>query len=249
MFEEPFANGDSIIHCIDPRHRIVVAVAYSFVVALVDRFIPLIGAVIISMLLAGLAQLNPLQVSRRLMVVLGFLILLWIALPLTMGGPVMTRIGPVGLSKAGVILSARISLKTSAILIEFMALIATIPLTTLGHALNRMKVSKKMVYLLLMTYRYIHVLENEYQRMVRAIRMRGFLPRTNVHTYKTYAYLIGMLFVRSVARAERIEWAMRCRGFSGRFYSLIDFSPAPATPLFTGIMWLIILGIAILEWL
>ncbi|RTZ99258.1 MAG: cobalt ECF transporter T component CbiQ [Deltaproteobacteria bacterium] len=248
MFDEPFATGRSFIHRIDPRHRIVIAVVYSFVVALTDRFAPLTGALIVSLALAALARLRPAAVWRRLKVVLGFLALIWIVLPLTTGTPFLARIGPMGISTAGVLLAARISLKTTAILIEFTALVATMPLATLGHALGQVKMPEKLVYLVLMTYRYIHLLENEYQRTVRAIRLRGFLPGTNVHTYKTYAYLIGMLFVRSVARAERIEWAMRCRGFRGRFYHLVDFVPTPATWTFSAMMGIIIFWIAFLEW-
>jgi len=248
MFDEPFAAGPSLMHRIDPRYRITVAVAFSFVVALADRFIPLGAAVGIAGALAVLARLNLGQVGRRLSVVIGFLALMWVALPLTMGGAVVIPVGPLVLSRRGILLSAVISLKTIGILVGFTALIATIPLSTLGHALGRMKVSKKIVYLLLMTYRYIHVLENEYRRMVRAIRMRGFRPRTGLHTYQTYAYLIGMLFVRSVARAERIAGAMRCRGFTGRFHSLVDFAPTPATFVFTAIMSAAIAWIAWLEW-
>jgi cobalt/nickel transport system permease protein len=226
----------------------MIAVVYSFVVAFTDRFAPLIVALVVSLVLAALAGLHPKPLWRRLKVVLGFLTLIWIVLPLTLGGPVLARIGQIGISTAGMLLAARISLKTTAILIEFTALVATMPLATLGHALGLLKVPEKLVYLVLMTYRYIHVLENEYQRMVRAIRMRGFLPGTNLHTYQTYAYLIGMLFVRSVARAERITWAMRCRGFNGRFHNLADFIPTPVTWIFSGAMGLVIAALAIFEW-
>jgi len=248
MFEEPFANGDSFIHRIDPRHRIVGAVAFSFIVALTDRFFPLIIAVVISLIVAIAARLNPGAMMRRLTVVLGFLMLLWMVLPLTVDGPALIRIGPFALTRPGIILAGRITLKVLAILVMFTTLVATMPLTTLGHALHRLMVSKKIVYLILMTQRYIHLLGNEYQRTIRALRMRGFIPRTNLHTYKTYAYLIGMLFVRSVARAERIEWAMRCRGFNGRFHSLVVFPPSSASWGFSGAMGLIIIVIAILEW-
>jgi len=248
MFEEPFANGDSFIHRIDPRHRIIGAVAFSFIVALADRFSPLIIAVVISLILAIAARLNPRAIMRRLTVVFGFLMLIWLVLPLTVDGPALIRIGPIALSRPGIILAARITLKVLAILVMFTALVATMPLSTLGHALHRLMVSKKIVYLILMTQRYIHLLENEYQRTIRALQMRGFNPRTNLHTYKTYAYLIGMLFVRSVARAERIEWAMRCRGFNGRFYDLAGFPSLKASWRFSGVMGLLLIVIAILEW-
>jgi cobalt/nickel transport system permease protein len=79
--------------------------------------------------------------------------------------------------------------------------------------------------LLLLAYRYIFVIEQEYQRLYRAAKMRNFRPASNLHTYRTYAYLVGMLFVRASERARRVHLAMKCRGFTGRFHSLAHFAP------------------------
>jgi cobalt/nickel transport system permease protein len=159
------------------------------------------------------------------------------------------NIGPAVVTKEGLLLSARITLKSNAILLALIALMATQSVGTLGHALNRLKAPGKLVYLLLITYRYVFVLEQEYLRLVRAARVRCFTPQTRIHTYRTYAYLIGMLFVRAAARAERVHQAMICRGFSGRFHSLKEFS-------FTGVdfAWAAIIGIVLLaagwlEWI
>ena len=54
----------------------------------------------------------------------------------------------------------------------------------------------------------------EYERLVRSAKIRGVEPRSNMHTYKTYAYLLGMLFVRAAARAERVQQAVEL-GFDG----------------------------------
>lgn len=248
MNEDIFSQGDSIIHRIDPRHRIVAAGVFSFVVALCDSFYAISLALFTALLLVVMARLNFVAVLRRLFVVFGFMVLVWLILPLTVEGPAWTQIGPVTLSRSGADLAARISLKVTSILIVFTALLATMPLSTLGHALSSMKVSKKIVYLILITYRYIDLLEDEYRRSLRAVRVRGFIPRTNLHTYKTYAFLIGMLLVRSLARAERIEWAMRCRGFQGRFHSLVIFTATGASWVFSGLMVLTIISIALLEW-
>ena len=136
-----------------------------------------------------------------------------------------------------------------AILLALIALIATMTFSTLGYALSRMPIPDKFVHLLLMTYRYIFVIEQEYQRLIRAVQIRGFRPRTNMHTYKTYAYIIGMLFVRSSLRADRVYKAMLCRGFKNKFYCLQEFSAGckewifiTATGIFTGML-------AYLEWL
>ena len=248
MFDDHVIKTDNIIQRIDPRHRIATAVLFSFVVALCNHF-PSTGIALgVSLFLAMVAGINARLLLHRLAVVLGFILLLWIVLPLTVPGTAMVSFGPFTPSRAGIELAARISLKVTAILTAFTALLATIPLSTFGHALFSMHVSKKIVHLILMTYRYIDLLASEYRRSLRAVRVRGFTPGTNLHTYRTYAYLIGMLLVRSLARAERIGWAMRCRGFQGQFHSLVDFRTTPASWGFTICMVLSTGCVAFMEW-
>ena len=93
-------------------------------------------------------------------------------------------------------------------------------IASLGNGLHRIHVPDKMVFLLLMSYRYISVIEEEYKRLLRAAKFRGFQPGTNLHSYKTFAYLAGMLFVRASVRAQRVYQAMLCRGFNQKFHTL-----------------------------
>ena len=130
-----------------------------------------------------------------------------------------------------------------------MSLIATIPMATLGHALYELRMPGKIVHLLLMTYRYIHVIEWEYQRLIRAAKIRGFKPGTNFHTYKTTAYFVGVLFIRAVERADRVSKAMKCRGFNGQFYCLTEFPAHSRNWIFAWVAAACILGLIYLEWL
>jgi cobalt/nickel transport system permease protein len=85
-------------------------------------------------------------------------------------------------------------------------------------------VPDKLTHLLLFTVRYLDVLHREYLRLWAAMKTRGFRPRVNRHTYRSYSYLVGMLLVRSFDRSERVVAAMKCRGFRGRFYLLDHFA-------------------------
>ena len=248
MIEEPFVSGESPIHHIDPRIKVIFAVLFSTIIAVSKQFDSLLAALGFAVLLVLLARLSLKEVIKRLLVVIGFLALLWLVLPLTFEGETAFRLGPISIKTPGVILSAQISLKSISILLLLMALVATINLATLGHALERLRVPDKIVHLLLMTYRYIFVIELEYQRLTRAAKIRGFQPGTNMHTYKTYAYLIGMLFVRATNRAERVYRAMQCRGFNGRYYCLSEFPVHPANWIFVGIMSILAIGLMIWEW-
>ena len=248
MISEPFASGNSIIHKLDPRIRVIVATVYCFVVAFSNQFPVLLIAVGISSALIISAGLGIKAVGKRLLIVNGLILLLWVVVPLTHGGQPLFQIGPFSLSRAGIMLAARITLKSNAILLSMIALIATMKLATLGYALKQLTVPQKIIQLLLMNYRYIFVLEQEYQRLIRAAKIRGFQPKTNLHTYRTYAYVVGMLLVRATSRAQRVHQAMLCRGFKGTFYSLQEFKAGTAGLIFSGLMTAIIVVLVFLEW-
>ena len=247
MLDEAFAAGDSLLHRLDPRIRLVSAAAYSCVVAVCREFPVLIAALVLSIALVSLARLRISEVIKRLVVVNGLVFFLWLVIPFTFPGDALFRIGPLSGSREGISLAGQITLKSNAIILAFMALVTTMPLSTLGHALNRLQVPDKLVHLLLMTYRYIFVLEQEYQRLMRATRVRGFRPGTNLHTYRTYAYVVGMLFVRAGERAERVHQAMLCRGFKQKFYSLHEFRTDRAGWIFALLMTVVLLLLVALE--
>ena len=247
MISEPFAIGNSFIHRLDPRIRVVLTGAYAFVVALSYHFPALIAAVVLSTVLIAISRVPLAVVLKRIIWVNAFILLLWLLLPFTFKGDVLTHIGSFAIYRPGVILAAQITLKSNAILLAFIALIATMSFATLGHALYRLRVPEKIVHLLLMTYRYVFVIEQEYLRLIRAAKIRGFQPGTNSNTYRTYSYVIGMLFVRAATRAERVHQAMLCRGFKGKFYSLQDFQIGPASWVFAILMTAIIVGLILIE--
>jgi len=248
MLQEPFSTGNSQIHRLDPRFKVVVATVYAFVVALSNSFPALIAALIFSFALVGLCRLDFLEVAKRIALVNGLIIFLWLVVPLTFAGQPLFYLGPFGVSREGVLVSARITLKSNTILLAFIALIASSTVATLGSALSRLRIPEKIIYLLLLNYRYIFVMEEEYRRLIRSASIRGFRPASNLHTYKTYAYLIGILFVKASDRAERVYKAMLCRRFGGRFYSLHEFSFSRLDLIWLVVMTIAVIGLEILEW-
>jgi len=249
MIQEPFVHGTSPIHRLDPGLRIVSAAAFSIIVAIAQDYKTLVWALVMAAVLVLAAGLPWKTVCRRLVPLFAFLALLWALVPFTYGGEFIGAIGPLNISSPGVALCARISIKSTAIVLAMMALIGTLRIATLGHALERLRIPGKLIFLLLMTYRYIFVIETEYHRLQRAAKIRGFQPKTNLHTYRTVAYFLGILFVRAAARAERVSQAMKCRGFKGRFYCLCEYPQHPGNWWFGGTMAAAVIGLAALEWL
>lgn len=248
MIEEQFSTGESFVHGLDPRVKIVVAILFSVVVAISSRFLALLPALALSLFLIVLTGLPARTLCYRLLLVNGLIIFLWLLLPFTFHGETLFTIGPLAGTKEGVLYASRITLKCNAILLAMIALLATMPVFTLGHAMSRLYFPDKIIHLFLFTYRYIHVIFREYQKLINAMRIRGFIPRTNLHTYRSYAYLVGMLLVKSYDRAERVHKAMLCRGFSGKYYTLTRFSTNIGDILYLSLMLAAILGLVVLQW-
>jgi cobalt/nickel transport system permease protein len=247
MIGETLAHGTSLLHRLDPRGKLVAALLFALPMALADRFAAIGSGLALALGLVLLAGLPPREVARRLLFVNLFLLFFWLLLPFTYGQPAST--GTFGFGREGLLLATRLTLKANGIMLVFTALVATSPVVTLGHALHSLAVPDKLVYLLLFTFRYIHVLDTEYRRLHNSMLIRGFRPRTNVHTYRSYAYLIGMLLVRSSNRAQRVHEAMLCRGFQGRFHSLYRFAFARRDGFFLSFMLLATSLLIYLEWL
>jgi cobalt/nickel transport system permease protein len=247
MISENFSFNDSFLHRADPRLKIITAAIITLVVALSHSFVTGVFGLFLSLALVVVAKLDLFLVFRRLLVVNVFTAFLWITLPLTYGGENLMPLGPLVLSVSGVSMAALITLKTNCIVLAFLALVATSTVSSLGHALGKLGVPEKLCLLLLFSYRYIIVIGQEFHRLSRAARIRSFVPRTNIHTYRTYAYLFGMTLVKSWSRAQRVQQAMVLRCFDGRFYSLHPYRISPAQLMVFGGLVVGILSLAVLE--
>ncbi len=247
MICESFAEIPSRISRVDPRFRIVLAAGFSLVVALSRSMDVQWMALGIALVLYGGAGLPLRPLVRRLLVVNGFIFFLWLVLPFSVPGPVLFSLGPLDATLPGITHSLHITLKANAILMASITLVATMSVAVLGNALQALGVPSKVCQLLLMTYRYIFVFEEESKRLRRAAALRGFVPSTSLHTYRTYAYMVGMILVRAFERARRVQDAMVCRGFKGRFYCLTASSPAGGDRLFFGCGSALIICLGLLD--
>ena len=249
MIREEFAAGSNWIRETDPRIRLFFTILYSFAVALSSRFTSLSAALLISLILVLSAGIKMEILKKRLLAFNGLALFFWLTLPFTFTGEALAQWGWLSFSKPGVVLAAQITLKSNAVMLAFIAMISTSPAFVMAQSMEKLYVPQKIVHILLLTYRYIFVIEQEYQRLLRAIKIRGFVPRTNLHTYRTYAYLIGMILVRSADRAQRIHHAMICRGFNGAFPSLYRFRFTQMDTWRSALLMVIIIGIEVLEWM
>ncbi|HWJ73950.1 MAG TPA: cobalt ECF transporter T component CbiQ [Kaistia sp.] len=181
---------------------------------------------------------------HRLLHVEGFMLLLFLTLPLTMPGQPIFSLGVVSASLEGLGQAALIACKVSACVLVLMILLGDVEPARLGAALGDLGLPEPIARLIAMTARYLQLIRDEARRLHDAIRARGFRAGSNRHTWRSYGNLIGMLLVRALDRSRRIEEAMLCRGYGGRFPR--RSRPAPTRSDWMRFTALAVLGIALI---
>jgi cobalt/nickel transport system permease protein len=221
ILESARPDGEpSLVARLDPRTRLILALAFALTVVMVDSLTALTGALGGAVILAILARLSIGQTMRRLLALEGFMVAVLVLLPFTIPGRVVAEPLGFSVSAEGLTQAAAIALRANAVAVAMLALLGTMDVVALGRALARLGAPSRLVLLFLFTVRYVAVLEREYLRLRLAMRARAFRPTAGLHCWRSIGYLFGMLMVRSLERAERIDAAMRCRGFTGRFPEL-----------------------------
>ncbi len=228
MISEPFTVGSSLLHRADPAVKIIGALLLTLIIAVSTSPATPVAGLVLGLILVTAARLPLVPLYKRLLAINLFTLLLWITLPLTGGGEAITPLGPLDLSTRGIELALLITFKTNGIVLILTALMATSSILEIGHSLERLHLPHKLTLLLLTTYRYLGLIEQEYQRLRRSAALRCFSTTTSLHTYRTYGYLIGMTLIRSYDRSRRIHKAMLMRGFQGYFPLLTLQSTRPA---------------------
>ncbi len=217
MHLEELAEGHSFLHRADPRVKILIFLFLSFLCAGSKDLKSLFLFFIYSLILLSLTRLKIRSVLSRLFWVNLFIGPIWIFVPLSYQGNLYWDFGPLKISYEGLKYAFLITLKANTLVIATLALLSTSSLFSLAHALDHFKVPKKLITLFFLFYRYLTLLHEEYLKIRRALLSRAFVPKSNLHTYKTYAYLVSVLIIKSYNRSEEIYKAMLCRGFKGHF--------------------------------
>ena len=242
-------NLNSIFHKWDPRIKIFALVVYCFLVAALTHIIWAFGALIFSLAAIKFAKIpfrNPL---RRLTSMVGFLGMFLIIMPLTVPvqqGDLLISFPPIPFpfDVRGFLVAVLIVLKACAIAMMMEPLLNTAPLAITIQSLRSLGVPDMICQMILLAHRYIFVFLHEANRMYTGMRVRGFRQRTNTATLKAMGNFLGMLFVRSFDRTQRVYDAMLSRGYKGTFPSYMEFN-AHSKDWVLGACW-ILLGVGLL---
>jgi cobalt/nickel transport system permease protein len=218
-FLERHSEKDGPLHRLDPRLKLAATLA--FVVGVVATPIgwwrALAAEGLVLAFAVGLSGVPPRELLRRW---LGFLALVgFLAAMVAQSHPARAEVGA-----GGVVLA--IVAKNSLAFLAMLTLVNVTPFRKLLGAMRRLGVPPALVATLQFMYRYLHVLSEELDRMVKARRSRSF-GRTGRLDWGLLTGLIALLFLRAFERGERVHAAMVARGWDGTIRTLDGPDPKP----------------------
>jgi len=226
---------------LDPRIKILAFIPLVFVVALLRNSDAAACYLLLACGFTLAGGIDPRELLSRIIALNIFIGLLWLTLPFSIEGETLFAVKTFSFSLEGALYTFVITLKANAILLFTITLIGTTDVFALAHALFHLRFPRKLVYLTIFLYRYVGVLHEEYERLAHTVKARSFCPRTDLYSLRTYGNMVGMLFVNSYERSERIYQALTLRGFRGDFPMLTHFHLHRVDVLFAVFMALIIL--------
>jgi cobalt/nickel transport system permease protein len=221
----PLADGagTSLLHRWDVRCKIFAILVCSFAVASLRHLAPALAAIGFSLTVLLITRVSLTKVLLRLLAISGFvgmfLVVMPFSVPVHHGDTVLVFNGMdrLGFNLRGLLLAATIAAKAMAVALLMEPLLSTAPFPVTLHGLSRLGIPEMLGQMVLLSHRYLHVFRHEARRMSSGMQVRGFRKRTELATMRAVGNFIGMLFVRSFERTERVFDAMRARGYRGRF--------------------------------
>ena len=220
-----YLEGRSWFHSADARIKLVMALGFIFATTSIPpgKWIGFAAMLALVWLAASISRVGLLRVFLRSLVAIPFIL---IALPTVFTKPgiplfelnlaLFTLTG----TQEGLDFFISVLLKSWASVTAAVVLTATTPPLRLLEALRALRVPAILVAIVMLMYRYLFVLVDEAQSLMRArtARSAAIGPKSGgslVWRAKSAGGMAGSLFIRTLDRSERIYMAMLARGYDG----------------------------------
>jgi cobalt/nickel transport system permease protein len=243
LFSDIFTYRDNRLTGVDPRAKLVVALAAILLVLVSARpALPLLVAV------AALATLAALRfpagvVAVRLAIPIGMVGVVFVLRLFTVPGETLFTVAPFGIvlraSREGLAAGALAALRIFAATSVLVLLGMVAPAHALFRALHWFRVPRSLVEVGLLMYRFIFVLLDVAADMATAQTLRlGY--RGAARSLRSVGSLAGAVLVKSLDQATRTSEAMVLRGYTGTL-PVGTLPPLPRREL----VWMLALTLAL----
>jgi cobalt/nickel transport system permease protein len=247
-----YKSGKSLIHQLDPRVKVVLAVLFilSNVLLPDGAWLGFALSWLLLLWLSALSGFGATYTLKRSFVALPFVLAAVTALFAVPGKALFTwNLGPWHLvaSDAGVLRFASVVIRS-----WLSVQVATTQFPDLMHALRHLHVPNVLVSIISFMYRYLFVMADEAMRLLRAREARSARPAGGggggslAWRAQIAGNMAGQLFLRSYERSERVYNAMLSRGYQGELLTLNPHQMRSKDWLIAVTMMVFLIGLQVL---
>ena len=231
---DQYVHRQSVVHTLDPRVKVVATLLYIFAVGITPEGVWWAFGLQFGLFLAVViqARLSICYTIRRSFIAVPF-ILAVLAVPFTTPGNEIFQVPGLewSVSEPGLIRFGSILLRAWVAVQAAIFLVATTRVPDIFWSLTALRFPRLLTATISFMYRYLFVLADEATRMLRARasrspRVKGAPKPSLLWQGKVAGSMIGVLFLRSLERSERVYEAMVSRGYDGQMRSLNRFQMA-----------------------
>lgn len=200
-FIDTYANLNTPLHSCDARVKVVLLLSFLLLIIFTPvKFVLLflLYFLIISTLVS-LSKIPLAFILKRILEIMPFVVLISISALFT---------------KQGYILFLNCTLKAILAVVLILLISSTTKFSRLLGALEYFRAPAIFVHLLSFLYRYSFLLEDQLLKAGRARESRSTGKSDSFRKVKILSNILGVTFIRTYERAERLYLAMRARGYN-----------------------------------
>lgn len=222
-----YCEGDSLLHRLDPRAKILLAVFYIVVIFLAKSAVAFVLLTLFSMGLVALSGISP-RIVLGSMKALTFIILFTAIINIfwMQGEHLLFALGPIKVYLEGIVNAVLIVVRIMLLLIctSMFLTYTTTPialtdgLEQLLAPLNKLHVPvHEFAMMMSIALRFIPTLIEETEKIMNAQKARGadFTEGNLIQRAKALIPILVPLFVSAFRRADELATAMECRCYTG----------------------------------
>lgn len=202
-FIDAYANLNTPLHRMDARQKVVILFLLLFLVI----FSPItntplfISYILLTLALTCASRVPAGFIIKRASRILPFIIIISVS--------ALFR-------KGGLVLFLNCLVKSMLAMFLVLLVSSTARFNELLGAFRQLKVPGLFISLLSFMYRYLFLLEDEVLKKKRAYESRNINNRNNLRKARVLSNILGIIFIHTYERAERVYLAMCARGYDGK---------------------------------
>lgn len=248
-----YVPGNSLLHKVDPRVKIIALVVLTFIIFLVRKLVLSLGLFAVVLTFWLLAGISLREIAGYMKLLLGLFIFLIVVQGLFQPGqtillkPLIPSFIPLigGLGKItleGVLLGILISFRVLTLVCLIPLVVMTTELSKLALGLVKLGLPYRIAYIATTALNMVPTLQNEISAIIDAQRLRaftGFESGSILQKIKAYPPLVVPLVVGAMRRSQLMATAMDARAFGCRpvrtYIEDISFHPVRDTLAIVGL--------------